>query len=449
MINQKQTNMNFNKRFLALFLILTLCSYAYSQEGKKLKMNLNECIEYAKQHNLTVKKAELSYQQSQVNTYEAKQALYPDLSFSSGHNLSYYAEQQGQSLDKASYTGSYGLNSSMTLYNGGRLRKTIQQNIKQEEVSKLEIKDAENQITVSIIQSYIEILYSSESVKIQESILKLSQEQLKRSEALLNAGSISKADYAQLESQNVSYQYQLIQAKNSLQKSKLDLKQLLELREDIDILIPNIEDSDVLALLQPLNEVYKNSYDWFVSISNSKNNIELSKISKSIAQSAYYPTIGLSAGLSTGHNTQSSLNLAHQLKSGFYETLGLNISVPIFSRGQNKSNVKKADISIKTSELELTLAEKNAWKTIETLYLDAINNQNSFVAAKAKVKSQETSYQLVEEKFNLGMKNTIELMTERNNLLTSQQEMLQSKFQAIMSKELMLFYQYQPLDLKY
>ena len=108
-----------------------------------------------------------------------------------------------------------------------------------------------------------------------------------------------------------------------------------------------------------------------------------------------------------------------------------------------------ADISIKTSELELTLAEKNAWKTIETLYLDAINNQNSFVAAKAKVKSQETSYQLVEEKFNLGMKNTIELMTERNNLLISQQEMLQSKFQAIMSKELMLFYQYQPLDLKY
>jgi outer membrane protein len=412
-------------------------------------MNLNECIDYAKQHNLTVKKAELSYQQSQVNTLEAKQALYPDLSFSSEHNFSYYAEKENQSLDKASYTGNYGLNSSMTLYNGGKLRKTIKQNIKQEEVSKLDIKDAENQITVSIIQYYIEILYANESVKIQESILKLSQEQLKRSEALLKAGSISKADYAQLESQNVSYQYQLIQAKNSLQKSKLNLKQLLELREDIDISIPNIDDSDVLALLQPLNEVYKNSYDWFVSISNSKNNIELSKISKSIAQSGYYPTIGLSAGLSTGHSSQSPLNLAHQLKSGFYETFGVNISVPIFSRGQNKSNVKKAEISIKESEVELAVAEKNAWKTIETLYLDAINNQNSFVAAKAKVKSQETSYQLVEEKFNLGMKNTIELMTERNNLLTAQQEMLQSKFQAIMSKELMLFYQYQPLDLKY
>lgn len=132
-----------------------------------------------------------------------------------------------------------------------------------------------------------------------------------------------------------------------------------------------------------------------------------------------------------------------------FESLGLNISVPIFSRGQNKSNVKRADISIRESELELAFAEKNAWKTIETLYLDAINNQNSFVAAKAKVKAQEISYQLVEEKFNLGMKNTIELMTERNNLLTAQQEMLQSKYQAIMSKELMLFYQYQPLDLKY
>ena len=449
MVNQKTTNMNFIKRFFALVLILNLCSYAYAQEGKKITMNLNECIEYAKQHNLIVKKAKLSYEQSQVNTYVSKQALYPDLSFSSGQNFSYYAEKQSGAIDKASYTGNYGLNSSMTLYNGGRLRKTILQNQKKENISQLEIKDAENNITVSIIEDYISILYAIETVKIQEAILKLSEEQLKRSEALLKAGSISKADYSQLESENVSYKYQLIQAQNSLQKAKLELKQLLELRDDIDIVLPNIENSDVLSLLQPLNDVYKKSYDGFIPITNSKNNIELSKLEKSIAKSAYYPTISLSAALSTGHTSQSTMNLANQLKSSLFQSVGFNISVPIFTQGQNKSNVKLADIAIQQYEIELAVAEKNAWKTIETLYLDAINNQNSFVAAKAKVKSQETSYQLVEEKFNLGMKNTIELMTERNNLLTAQQEMLQSKFQAIMSKELMLFYQYQPLDLKY
>ncbi|MBP1644868.1 MAG: outer membrane protein [Bacteroidetes bacterium] len=437
------------RRFIALVVILNLCSYAFSQQDNRKTMNLNECIEYAKEHNLTVKKAKLTYEQSQVGTYEAKQALYPDLSFSSGQDYSYYAEQQKQSLDKASYTGNYGLNSSMTLYKGGRLRKTIQQNIKQEEISKLDIKDAENQITVAIIKYYVEILFANESVNIQDAILKLSEQQLKRSEALMKAGSISKADYAQLESQNVSYKYQLVQAKNSLQKSKLDLKQLLELTDDIEITIPKISDEDVIAPLQSLNDIYKNSYDYFVGITNSKNNIELSKLSRSIAKAGYYPTISLNAGLNTGHSSQSTLNLMNQLKSGFFESVGLNISVPIFSRGQNKSNVKKADISIQQSELELALAEKEAWKIIETLYLDAINNQNSFIAAKAKVSSQEISYQLVEEKFNLGMKNTIELMTERNNLLTAQQEMLQSKFQAIMSKELMLFYQYKPLDLKY
>lgn len=441
--------MHFIRKFFTLVLVLNLCFYAYSQENKKITMNLNECIEYAKQHNLTVKKAKLSYEQSQISTSEAKHSLYPDLSFSSGQNLSYYTEKQSAMMDKASYTGSYGLNSSMTLYNGGELRKNIQQTQKQEEISKLEIKNTENQITVLIIQYYIEILYANETVNIQDAILKLSEEQLKRSEALLKAGSISKADYAQLESQYVSYQYQLVQAKNSLQKTKLDLKQLLELTENIEITIPVINDNDVIAPLQSLNDIYKNSYDGFITITNSKNNIELSKLAKSIAQSSYYPAISLNAGLNTGHNTQSTLNIMHQLKSSFFETVGLNISFPIYSRGQNKSNVKKADISIKQSEVDLAVAEKDAWKTIETLYLDAINNQNSFVAAKAKVKSQEVSYQLVEEKFNLGMKNTIELMTERNNLLIAQQEMLQSKFQTIMSKELMLFYQYQPLDLKY
>ncbi|MDD2192018.1 MAG: TolC family protein [Bacteroidales bacterium] len=441
--------MNNIKRLFALVLVLNLFSNAYAQEGNTIIMNLNECIDYAKEHNLSVKKAKLSYDQSIINTFEAKQSVYPDLSFNSGHNFSYYADNQSPIMDKASYTGSYGLNSSMTLYNGGRLRKTITQNQKQEEISKLNIKDVENQITVSIIQYYIEILYANETVKIQEAMQRLSQEQLKRSEALFRAGSISKADYAQLESQNISYQYQLIQAKNSLQKTKLDLKQLLELQEEIEIVIPIVEDNDVTNPLLSLNDIYKNSYDGFIQIQNSKNNIELSKLRRAIAKAGYYPMISLSAGINTGHNTQSTLNLANQLKSSLFESVGLNISVPIFSRGQNKSNVKRADISIQESELELAVAEKNAWKIIETLYLDAINNQNSFVAAKAKVKAQETSYQLVEEKFNLGMKNTIELMTERNNLLTAQQQMLQSKYQAIMSKELMLFYQYQPLDLKY
>lgn len=441
--------MSLFKRFAAFLVVLNLFSYAFSQQGEKKTMNLNECIDYAKEHNLTVKKAKLTYEQSQVNTYEAKQAVLPDLSFGAGQNLTFYNEKQSKELNQLSYTGSYGLNSSVTLYNGGRLRKNILQSQKQEEINKLEIKNTENQISVAIIQYYVEILFANESVNIQDAILKLSEQQLKRSEALMKAGSISKADYAQLESQNVSYKYQLIQAQNSLQKSKLNLKQLLELKDDIDIVIPKIGDEDVVAPLQSINDIYRKSYDYFIDIANSRNNIELSKLSRSIAKAGYYPTVSLNGGINTGHNSQSTLNLMNQLKSGFFETLGLNISVPIFSRGVNKSNVKKADISIQQSELELSLAEKDAWKTIETLYLDAINNQNSFIAAKAKVKSQEVSYQLVEEKFNLGMKNTIELMTERNNLLTAQQEMLQSKFQAIMSKELMLFYQLQPLDLKY
>lgn len=142
----------------------------------------------------------------------------------------------------------------MTLYNGGRLRKTITQNQKQEEISKLNIKDVENQITVSIIQYYIEILYANESLKTQEAMSMLSEEQLKRSNALLKAGSISRADYAQLESQNISYQYLLIQAKNTLQKTKLDLKQLLEIQEDIEIVLPIIEDNNVTSSLLPFKK---------------------------------------------------------------------------------------------------------------------------------------------------------------------------------------------------
>lgn len=439
---------NFKWIFLLGF-ILAFPSYYSSLNAQTKVMNLNECIEYAKEHNINVKKAKLNYEESQINTLESKASLYPNLSFSSGQNFSYYSTAQSPTMDKGAYNGNYGLNSSMTLYNGGRLLKGIEQSKLQQEINKLNITNAEYSITVSIIQNYIQILYANESVKNQEAILNLSKKQLERSNTLLKAGSISKADLAQLESQKYAYDYQLIQAKNSLQKYKLDLKQLLELKDDIDILTPSIDDSEVVATIQSLEDVYNNSYNYFISILNGKKNIELASLSKEIAKTGYYPSLSLNAGISTGHNSQVDMNIVKQLKTGLYENIGLNLSVPIYSRRQNKSSIQRADISIKQSELDFAQAEKNAWKIIETLYLDALNNQNSFITAKAKVSSQEISYQLVEEKFNLGLKNTIEILSEQNNLLLAKQEMLQAKYQTMMSKQLMNFYQQKPLEIKY
>ena len=129
------------------------------------------------------------------------------------------------------------------------------------------------------------------------------------------------------------------------------------------------------------------------------------------------------------------------MKNGWNNSIGLSISVPIFNNRQTKSAVEKAKLQYQTSQLTLLDEQKTLYKTIEGLWLDANSAQQRYAAAIEKLHSTQTSYELVSEQFNAGMKNTVELLTEKNNLLQAQQELLQSKYMAILNTQLLKFYQ--------
>ena len=121
--------------------------------------------------------------------------------------------------------------------------------------------------------------------------------------------------------------------------------------------------------------------------------------------------------------------------------------IPIFDKRQTKSSINKAKLQKQTSQLDLLDNKKTLYKTIENLWLAANSAQQQYVAASQKLKSTETSYSLVSEQFNVGMKNTVELLTEKNNLLSAQQETLQAKYTAILNAGLLRFYQGEEINL--
>lgn len=129
------------------------------------------------------------------------------------------------------------------------------------------------------------------------------------------------------------------------------------------------------------------------------------------------------------------------MKNKLNESIGLTLSVPIFSNRENKSAVEKAKLQISEAELEYLNAQKELQKTIEDIYLNATSSQAQYAAAIEQVRASKTSYNLAQEQFNLGMKNTVELLTEKNNFLSAQQEMLQAKYMAILNAQLLRFYQ--------
>lgn len=420
---------------------------------------LQDCIDYALEQNITLHKSRISAESTAVDVKTAKAALFPSLSFSTSQNMVNRPYQETSSVvsgseiisnnSKTSYNGNYGLNAQWTVYNGSKRLKTIEQEKLNNRAAELDVATSENNIEETITQTYVQILYAAESVTVNESTLDLSKAQYDRGKELFAAGSISKADLAQLEAQVSSDRYQLVTAQASLQDYKLQLKQILELdgEEEMNLYLPVLEDNRVLSPLPTKTDVYHAALALRPEIEANRLNVQASELGIDIARAGYMPSISLSAGIGTTNTSGSDFTFAQQVKNGWNNSIGLSVSVPIFNNRQTKSAVQKAKLQRETSLLNLLDEQKTLYKTIEGLWLDANTAQQRYVAAQEKLRSTQTSYELTSEQFNLGMKNTVELLTEKNNLLSAQQETLQAKYMSILNAQLLKFYQGETIQL--
>ncbi len=440
-------------RIICMFAVLSAIAPFYAQDKQeRAQWTLEDCINYALEKNIQLQQDKISLQESEIDIKDARASLFPTLSFSTGHNVVNrpYQEQSAtvsgteiiSSDSRTTYNGSYSLNAAWTLWNGGKRLNTLKQQKTNKAIAQLSVSETENTLQEQIAQLFIQILYADESISINKGTLEVSEATYKRGEELFKEGSISKADLAQLEAQVSNDKYQVVSAESSLRDYKLQLKQLLELdgTEEMDLVLPQLEYEDIMRLLPNQTDIYQTALSIRPEIQSGKLSIENAKLGISAAKAGYYPTISLSASSSSMTNNASTNNWAQQMKYGWNNMISINLSIPIFENRQNKSNVQKARLQYNTSQLDLINKQKELYSTIEGLWLDALNAQQQYAAAETKVKSSQTSFDMVNEQFNLGMKNTVELLTEKNNLLSAKQELVQAKYMAILSRTLLNFY---------
>ena len=374
--------MNYYRIGIFVFCFCTGGLRLLSAQEKPQEWTLKNCIDYALTQNIQLKKSKIALESSQVDSKSARAKLFPSLSFGStqqyintpfpeGNSLDNYVVTGSKGSSKNSYTGNYSLRSSMTLYNGRKLRNNIKSSKLQEQVQQYSVEEEIDNIETSITESFLQILYAQESVKINEETVALSKLQCERGKALLEAGSISQSDYAQLESQYSSDKYQLVLSQTTLEGNIQTLKQLLEMdmTETLNISTPILEAHDVLTPLPGKEEVYQSALNFIPSIQSGKLGIDIAKLEHKNAKAGYYPTLDLSASVGTGHISGSDSNFGQQMKNKLNESIGLTLSIPIFSNRENKSAVEKAKLQISEAELEYLNAQKELQKTIEDIYL--------------------------------------------------------------------------------
>ena len=422
--------------------------------------SLQDCIDYATEHNIQLQKSKVTEQQGSLDLSQKKAELFPSLSFSTSQNLSYRPLQESasnivtdgianSSTNKLTENGSYGLNASWTIWNGGANRKNVKEQKIQNEISSRNTQQTANSIQEQITQLYIQILYSIEAKKVNEELLKTAESQFERGKEMYNEGQISKADLAQLEAQVSSSRYDIVATQSQIANYTRQLKDLLELggTDNFQINQLSLDDETALHPIPDEMEVYEKALELRPEIKAGKLSIEAADLNIDIAKAGYHPTISLNAGIGDSHYSGSRETAGEQLKQNLNASLGFTLSIPIFDNKKNQTNVKKAKLNKLDSELSLIDLQQQLYSTIDSYWVNANSSQQNFIAAQAKVKSAAISYELLNEQFKNGLKNIVELMTGRDQLLTAQQDKLQSKYTTILNAQLLKFYQGESINL--
>ena len=421
-------------------LLLSGLRNATAQEASKT-WTLQECLDYAYQHNIQVRQSRNNQLSGIEDTKQAKAALFPSLVASTTQSYTNYPSSEV--TDNNSYTGTYGITAGMTIFEGGKLRTEVKRQKVQNQMDALSVEESVNDIRIAIVQAYMQCLYAADAVRINRSTAEASKAQRDRAEEMLRTGSISRVDFAQLQSQYSSDEYQIVVAGSTLDNYKLQLKQLLELdiMEEMNPAVPGVKEENVLKALPPKNEVYETALKVMPQIRRGELGIEAAKLEEKSARAGFFPSISLSASVGTGHMSNNDFESGSQIWNRFNENVGLTLNIPIFSNRKNRTAVNKAKIALNDSYLEWTSLQKELLRNVESAYLDAVSAQAQYLSAREKEKYARESYELTSEQFRVGVKNTVELITAQNEYSAAQQQVLQAKYLTLLSIELLNIYQ--------
>ena len=427
-----------------VILMALACMGAHAQK----QWTLRDCIDYAMQNNITLKQAVLKKESATEDRKQSEAALLPSLTATTNQSLGYSPWMEGVNVKKGSYSGTYGINAQWTVWNGGQNRNTVKSNELAEQQAELSAQETANSIQERIAQLYVQILYMNEAIEVNRQSLEASKKNEERGKTMLEVGKMSKADLAQLTAQRATDEYNLVNAQSNLANYKLQLKQLLEITDpSFDIAMPTTNDEQALVAIPAMQSVYEQALLTRPEVKSQELAITKSDIAIKSAKAGYLPTVSVTGGVGTSTSSRSDNGWGNQMKTNFDATVGVGVSIPLIDGRKNKTSVNKARIQREQALLSQQDVRKELYTTIEGFWLDAQSNQQKFRAAQVSVESEQQSYDLLSEQFQLGLKNIVELMNGKTNLLQAQQNKLQSKYTTILNIQLLKFYQGEEINL--
>lgn len=460
-----------------LLLLFFACANGFAQQS----WSLQQCIDYALEHNLSVKQSELNVELNQTGVNQSAASLFPSLNgFASnnyyfGRSIDPYTNQFTQNQVRSN---SFSLSSSLSLFEGFTLINTLKQSKLNYMSSKLDLQKVKNDMALNVATVYLQVLYNRELLAVtsdQFDATKLQRDRTKRMEEL---GSMSKGNLLDMESQLASDEVRLITAQSQYDQSMLSLKQLLELDTvaDFSIQVPELPAPKMEAGYSDAQAIYLNALTNQPDIKSYEYKVHSAEKGLSIARGALFPRLSMSGSLSTTYSTSSQRlksfsvsdpapivgytsqfdtvyslfpeylysyednPIRNQLDENLNKSIGFSLSVPLFNGLATHAGIKRAKLNLRSTQLGFEQTKKNMFKSIEQAVSDASAAYQRFVAGEKNVSAQQQSMNMNQQKFDVGLISTYDYLLAKNNFTKAKSDLLQAKFDYIFRLKVLDFY---------
>ncbi len=441
------------KKQYITFVTITVLSAGSAMAQKQ--WNLKQCIEYAIEHNLTIKQQEAAKDESAVDLNTAKWSRLPDLNGSASHSFNFGRSLQMDNTYQQLNTQNTGLNlsTSIPLFTGMQIPNQIALSKLNLKAAVEDLNKAKEDISIQVTSAYLQVLFNEELAKVAHEQVALSEEMLKQKTAFFKVGKASEAELYEAKSRAAQDQLSAVQADNEYRLALLDLSQLLELPtpEGFGIVSPSIDEDKDFSILTSPADIYSEALLIKPSIKAAQYRVEGAQKSIRIAQSGYYPQLSLGAGIATSYYNVSGRengNFGSQLRDNFSQYIGLSLNIPIFNRFSTRNQVRKARIQQTTLNWQLEDAKKALYKEIQQAYYNAVNAESKFESSRTADEAAKASFNLMKEKYANGKATSTEFNEARTNWLKAVSDRIQAKYDYLFRTKILDFYKGVPLTLE-
>ena len=432
-----------------------------SQAQTDAEWTLERCISYAIENNIQIKQSALQQESARLDKTQSLAQMFPNLNASGGFNMNF-----GRNIDPGTNafvneqvnSNNWRVGSNVTLFNGLRLLNSFKQSQLDLIAAEYDVQGLGNDISMNIATAFMQVMFNEELLLVAQEQFDITSEQLARTVKLVDAGSLPEGMAFDVEAQLASNELQVINMENALSASVLALKQMLNLQASENFRIKR-PDSDVPMEdlgTTTVGTVYDHALNNWPQIKARETRLESARKSEQIAFASYTPTLSANGSVSTFFSSsfedidfttfeRTPIPYGDQMERNLSESVGLSLSVPIFNGLQSRTAVKKARLGRMNAELQLQDQKNQLYSSVQQAYNDAQAAKRQYDASDKSVNATEKAFEYAEQRYKVGMMNTLEFNTSSNNVARSRSELLRSKYDYIFKMKVLDFYQGKPI----